>query len=90
MFMLDTNILIALQNTNLKVARKVAELDDEQVAISSIVEMEFRSGLEGLEGDSIEYQLGISILDTLRVYPFDSAAAQRAAHLKGTLSLANC
>jgi tRNA(fMet)-specific endonuclease VapC len=82
MFMLDTNVLIALENRNLNVLRRLASLREDEVAISSIVEFEFRTGLEGKSGDSLEYRSALAILDTLRVYPFDSAAAQHAAALK--------
>ena len=82
MFMLDTNVLIDLQNRNQAIFRRLAALEDDLVSISSVVELEFRTGLEGLPGDSEKYQFGIALLDRIRVYPFDSAAAQHAAYLR--------
>lgn len=88
MFMLDTNVLIGLQNGSREIYERMNALEDDSFSISSIVELEFRAGLEGLPGDSPEYQVGIAILDRIRVYPFDSAAAQHAARLRTSAKLA--
>ena len=82
MFMLDTNVLIALQDGNRKVASKLSTLDQDSVGISSIVELEFRAGLVKEAVDSFRYQLGHAILDSVRVYQFDSSAATAGARLK--------
>ncbi len=88
MFMLDTNVLIGLQKGSRDILERLTELQDDEFAISSIVELEFRAGLEGLPGDSLDYQFGIAILDRIRVYPFDSAAAQYAARLRASAKIA--
>ena len=88
MFMLDTNVLIELQNGNREIYERINDLEEDQFAISSIVELEFRAGLEGLPGDSQQYQVGLAILDRIRVYSFDSAAAQHAARLRTSAKLA--
>ncbi|CAB4944609.1 unannotated protein [freshwater metagenome] len=82
MFMLDTNVLIALQKGDQEVARKLSTLNQESVGISSIVELEFRAGLIRETADSRSYQIGHAILDSVRVYPFDSSAATSGARLK--------
>ena len=80
--MLDTNVLIALQRGNQEVARILSTLNQESVGISSIVELEFRAGLLRESADSPGYQIGHAILDSVRVYPFDSSAATSGAFLK--------
>jgi len=47
MFMLDTDVLIAIIRGDKKLAAKLGEFQDFEIAISSIVEMEFRVGLAG-------------------------------------------
>jgi predicted nucleic acid-binding protein len=82
MFMLDTDVLIAIIRGDKKLAGKLGEFQDFEIAISSIVEMEFRVGLAGLEGDSARYLRATKLLDALRVYQFDSSAATTAANLR--------
>jgi tRNA(fMet)-specific endonuclease VapC len=85
MFMLDTDVLIAIIRGDKKLAGKLGEFQDFEIAISSIVEMEFRVGLAGLEGDSARYLRAAKLLEALRVYQFDSTAATTAANLRQAL-----
>ncbi len=86
MFMLDTDVLIAIIRGDTKLAAKLEEFQDFEIAISSIVEMEFRVGLASLEGDSARYLRATKLLDALRVYQFDSSAATTAANLRQALA----
>jgi len=85
MFMLDTNVLVAIAEGNRKVLSRITELSRDEIAISSLVEMEFRTHVAGLTSDHPGYLLRTAVLDTLKVYPFDSAAAGRAAELRRAL-----
>jgi tRNA(fMet)-specific endonuclease VapC len=89
MFMLDTNVLIALQKRNKAVLEKIASLSDSDVAISSIVELEFRVGLQRPELEPDEFAWGQAILDSLRVFSFESSAAKHGALLRGQVGKSN-
>jgi tRNA(fMet)-specific endonuclease VapC len=82
MFMLDTNVLVAIAEGDRNVLRRITELSNDEVAISTLVEMEFRTHVAGPPSDHPGYLLRTAVLDTLKVYPFDSAAAVRAAELR--------
>jgi tRNA(fMet)-specific endonuclease VapC len=85
MFVLDTNVLVAIAAGNRNVLRRITEFSNDEIAISSLVEMEFRTHVAGLPTDHPGYLLRTAVLDTLKVYPFDSAAAIRAAELRRAL-----
>lgn len=85
MFMLDANVLVAIAEGNRNVLSRITELSSDEIAISSLVEMEFRTHVAGLPADHPGYLLRTAVLDTLKVYPFDSAAAIRAADLRRAL-----
>ena len=82
MFMLDTNVLVAIAEGDRNVLRRITELSNDEVAISTLVEMEFRTNVAGLPSEHPGYLLRTAVLDTLKVYPFDSTAAVRAAELR--------
>lgn len=82
MFMLDTNVLVAIAEGNREVLKKVVELRADELCVSSLVEMEFRTQIAGLASDHPWFQIRTAVLDSMIVYPFDSAAAARAAYLR--------
>lgn len=88
MFLLDTNVLIAITEGNRRVLEKLASLTDDEICTSSLVEAEFRSKIAHLAPDTEKYLQRIEILSGLRIYSFDTAAAQQAAQLRAGLSVA--
>jgi tRNA(fMet)-specific endonuclease VapC len=82
MFMLDTNVLVAIAEGKREVLERVIALRGDELCVSSLAEMEYRTQIAGLASDHPSFQIRTAVLDSLIVYPFDSTAAARAAELR--------
>lgn len=82
MFMLDTNVLVAIAEGNRQVLERVIALRVDELCVSSLVEMEFRTQIARLATDHLSFQVRTAILDSLVVYSFDSTAAARSAEIR--------
>jgi len=85
MFLLDTDTLINLSRGHVNSLKKLLECTDHEVAISSMVDYEFRIGLNILTPGTKQHTAGLRLLERLRVYQFDSSAARTSALIQSNL-----
>lgn len=85
MFLLDTDTLINITRHPGKLAKHLAEFGQHEVGISSVVEFEFRLGINLQRTGTRQHRDALELLSRTPVYAFDHYAAAEAAQISSTL-----
>jgi tRNA(fMet)-specific endonuclease VapC len=86
LYLLDTNILIALLRDRGDAARPRLRAADGRVAVSTISEMELEYGIERSRDPARNRQAVDELLSLVEVIPFDTAAAMHAGRIRAVLA----
>lgn len=89
MVLLDTNTISYYLRGDPQVVPRLQALEPGEACISAIVEYELRYGFERLPAQARRRRRSLlTVLDALRVLPFDSGCAEQAARLRAKLEAA--
>lgn len=86
LYLLDTNILIALLRDRGDAARQRLARADGRIAVSSASEMELEYGIERSRDPGRNRQAVDGLLSLVDVVPFDSLAAMHAGRIRAVLA----
>ena len=83
--LLDTNTCIALMKGHEKAVQKMLALQPADCAISTVTSYELFTGVFKCQNPGRERQKVLRLMATVRVLPFDDAAATKAAEVRAHL-----
>lgn len=86
LYLLDTNILIALLRDRGDAARPRLRAAEGRLAVSTISEMELEYGIERSRHPQRSRQAVDELLSLVEVLPFDTLAAMQAGRIRGILA----
>lgn len=86
LYLLDTNILIALLRDLGQIARPRLRAAEGRIAVSTISEMELEYGIERSASPSRNRQAVDELLSLVEVVPFETTAAMHAGRIRAVLA----
>ena len=86
LYLLDTNILIALLRDRGQIARPMLRAAEGRIAVSTISEMELEYGIERSASPSRNRQAVDELLSLVEVIPFETTAAMHAGRIRAVLA----
>lgn len=86
LYLLDTNVLIALLRDRGDAARPRLREAEGRIAVSSISEMELEYGIERSREPARNRQAVDGVLSLVEVIPFDTPAAMHAGRIRAVLA----
>lgn len=86
LYLLDTNILIALLRDRGQIARPRLRAAEGRIAVSTISEMELEYGIERSASPARNRQAVDELLSLVEVIPFETTAAMHAGRIRAVLA----